>query len=119
MKGYAPFFFRRKSEPTLIPLEPQQAEAERNSGTKDILYFKGYDERDPRPPQFRAWDRAYEALKQRGLTDKVAVELTMGTQSADRMVGEPTTFMRSYFEPFKKCCGEVLDSAPLANEAPS
>src|SRR5271165_1250522 len=119
MKGYDAVVFPRDGEPTLIALEPQQADAERNSWTKDILYFKGYDERDPRPPQFRAWDRAYEVLKQRGLTDKVAVELNMGTQSADRMVGEPTTFMMSYFESFKKFCGEVVDATPLLNQARS
>ncbi len=119
MKGYDAVIFPRDGEPTLIALEPQQADAERNSWTKDILYFKGYDERDPRPPQFRAWDRAYEVLKKRGLTDKVAVELNMGTQSADRMVGEPTTFMLSYFESFKKFCGEVVDATPLLNEVRS
>src|ERR1700687_3579579 len=119
MKGYDAVIFPREGYPWRIPLEPQQADAERNSWTKDILYFKGYDERDPRPPQFRAWDRAYEVLKQRGLTDKVAVELNMGTQSADRMVGEPTTFMMSYFESFKKFCGEVVDATPLLNEARS
>src|SRR5260370_35860612 len=43
----------------------------------------------------------------------------MGTQSADRMVGEPTTFMMSYFESFKKFCGEVVDATPLLNEARS
>ncbi len=117
MKGYDAVVFPREGEPTLIALEPQQADAERNSWTKDILFFKGYDERDPRPPQFRAWDRAYEVLKQRGLTDKVAVELNMGTQSADRMVGEPTTFMLSYFDSFAKFCGEVVDATPLLNEA--
>ncbi len=63
MKGYDAVVFPRDGEPTLIALEPQQADAERNSWTKDILYFKGYDERDPRPPQFRAWDRVYEVLK--------------------------------------------------------
>ena len=117
MKGYDAVVFPREGEPTLIALEPQQADAERNSWTKDILYFKGYDERDPRPPQFRAFDRAFEVLKQRGLTDKVAVELNMGTQSADRMVGEPTTFMMSYFESFKKFCAQVVDATPLLNEA--
>src|ERR1019366_1019152 len=91
----------------------------------NVLYFtnywclKGSDEQARRPPQVRAWDRAYAVLKQRGLTDKVAVELNMGTQSADRMVGEPTTFMMSYFESFKKFCGEVVDATPLLNEARS
>jgi Xaa-Pro aminopeptidase len=119
MKGYDAVVFPREGEPTLIALEPQQADAERNSWTKDILYFKGYDERDPRPPQFRAWDRVYDVLKKRSLTDKIAIELNMGTQSSDRMVGEPTTFMMSYFDSFKKICGEVVDSTPLLNEARS
>src|SRR5580700_10043708 len=119
MKGYDAVVFPREGAPTLIALEPQQADAERNSWTKDIVYFKGYDERDARPPQFRAWDRVYETLKRRGLTDKVAIELNMGTQSADRMVGEPTTFMMSYFESFKTFCGKVVDATPLLNEARS
>jgi Xaa-Pro aminopeptidase len=119
MKGYDAVIFPQHGEPTLIALEPQQADAERNSWTKDIIYFKGYDERDPRPPQFRAWDRVYEVLKSRSLTDKIAIELNMGTQSSDRMVGEPTTFMMSYFDSFKKICGEVVDSTPLLNEARS
>src|SRR5438270_11043948 len=62
MKGYDAVIFPRHGEPTLIALAPQQADAERNSGTKDIPYLKGYDEPDPRPPQFRAWDRAYDVL---------------------------------------------------------
>src|SRR5579862_3640828 len=119
MKGYDAVVFPQQGEPTLIALEPQQADAERNSWAKDILYFKGYDERDPRPPQFRAWDRVYEVLERRDLTDKIAIELNMGTQASDRMVGEPTTFMMSYFDSFKKICGEVVDSTPLLNEARS
>jgi Xaa-Pro aminopeptidase len=117
MKGYDAVVFPQSGEPTLIALEPQQADVERNSWTKDVRYFGGYDEHDPRPPQFRAWDLAYEVLKQRGLTDKVAVELNMGTQAADRMVGEPTTFMLTYFEAFKNFCREVVDATPLMHEA--
>src|ERR1700736_2077906 len=44
MKGYDAVVFPNDGEPTLIALEPQQADAERNSWTKDILYFKGYQE---------------------------------------------------------------------------
>src|SRR6202790_4928165 len=108
MKGYDAAVFPREGEPTLIALEPQLADAERNSWTKDIQLFKGYHESDPRPPQYRALDLALKVLKERGLTDKVAVELNMGTQSADRMVGEPTTFMMFYFESFKNFCGECV-----------
>lgn len=117
MKGYDAVVFPREGEATLIALEPQVADAKRNSWTSDIRLFKGYDERDPRPPQYRALDLALEVLKKCGLTDKVAIELNMGTQSADRMVGEPTTPTQTYFDAFRKIAGEVVDATPLLNEA--
>ena len=117
MKGYDAVIFPQEGEPTLIALEPQLADAQRNSWTKDIRLFKGYDERDPRPPQYRALDLALEVLKHRGLTDRVAIELNMGTQSADRMVGEPTTPTQFYFDAFRKVGGHVVDATPALNEA--
>ena len=117
MKGYDAAVFPREGEPTLIALEPHQADAERNSWTKDIRLFKSYDETDPRPPQYRALDLVLKVLKERGLTDKVAVELNMGTQSADRMVGEPTTPTLMYFDAFGEVAGRVVDATPLLNEA--
>ena len=117
MKGYDAAIFPREGEPTLIALEPQQADAERNSWTKDIRLFKSYDETDPRPPQYRALDLVFKVLKERGLTDKVAVELNMGTQSADRMVGEPTTPTLMYFDAFGEVAGRVVDATPLLNQA--
>ena len=117
MKGYDAAVFPREGEPTLIALEPQQADAERNSWTKDIRFFKSYHETDPRPPQYRALDLVLKVLKERGLTDKVAVELNMGTQSADRMVGEPTTPTLMYFDAFGEVAGRVVDATPLLNEA--
>ena len=44
MKGYDAVVFPREGDPTLITLEPQLADAQRNSWTKDIRLFKGYDE---------------------------------------------------------------------------
>jgi Xaa-Pro aminopeptidase len=117
MKGYDAVVFPQQGEPTLICLEPQLADAQRNSWTRDLRLFKGYDERDPRPPQFRAFDIALKVLQERSLTDKVAMELNMGTQASDRMVGEPTTFVQSYFDSFRKVAREVVDSTPLLNEA--
>jgi len=119
MKGYDAAIFPREGEAILIALEPQLADATRNSWTKDIQLFKSYGQRDPRPPQFRALDLTLEILKQRGLTDHVAIELNMGTQSADRMVGEPTTPTQFYFDAFRKIAGKVSDSTPLLNEARS
>ena len=117
MKGYDAVVFPQEGDPTLIVLEPQLADAQRNSWTKDLKLFKGYDERDARPAPFRSLDLALETLKQRGLTDKVAVELNMGTQSADRMVGEPTTPTQFFFDAFRKVSGQVVDATPLLSEA--
>jgi Xaa-Pro aminopeptidase len=117
MKGYDALVFPRDGEPTLIAIEPQLADAQRNSWAKDIQLFKSYDERDPRPPQYRALDIALEVLRAQHLTEKIAIELNMGTQSADRMVGEPTTPTQNYFEAFRKLRGQVVDATPLLNEA--
>ena len=117
MKGYDALVFPREGESTLIALEPQLADAQRNSWTTDIRLFKGYDERDPRPPQYRSLDVALDVLKQAGLTRKIGVELNMGTQSADRMVGETTTPTQNFFDAFRKIAGEVVDATPLLNEA--
>jgi len=117
MKGYDAVVFPRAGEPVLIALEPQQADAERNSWTRDLRLFGGYDAGDPRPPQYRALDVALAVLKERGCTDKVGIELNMGTQSADRMVGEPTTPTQIFFDAFKKVAGQVVDATPLLVEA--
>jgi len=117
MKGYDAVVFPLEGDPILIAIEPQLADAQRNSWTKDIRLFKGYDDLDPRPPQYRALDLALQVLKERGLTDKIAIELNMGTQSADRMVGEPTTPTQTYFDAFRKISGQVVDATPLLNEA--
>src|SRR5437879_9412588 len=117
MKGYDAVVFPRDGDPILIVLEPQLADAERNSWTKDLRLFKGYDERDPRPPQYRALDIALKILQEHGWTDKVAIEMNMGTQAADRMVGEPTTPTQIYFDAFRKVAGQVIDATPLLSEA--
>ncbi len=117
MKGYDAVVFPREGEPTLIAIEPQLADAERNSWTRDIRLFKGYDERDPRPPNMRALDVALAVLKERGLTDKVGIELTNSSQAADRMVGEPTVYTQPYFQAFEKVAGQVVDAMPVLIEA--
>lgn len=117
MKGYDTAVFPSEGEPTLIALEPQLADAQRNAWTTDIRLFKGYHPSDPRPPQYRALDQALAVLKERGLTERVGIELNMGTQSADRMVGEPTTPTQLYFDAFGEIAGQVVDATPLLNEA--
>ncbi len=119
MKGYDVAIFPREGEPILCVIEPQLSDAERNAWTRDLRLFKGYDERDTRPPNARALDLAMQVLKERGLTDKVAVELTNSTQDADRMVGEPTVYSQTYFDAFKSVGGQVVDAMPLLIEARS
>jgi Xaa-Pro aminopeptidase len=117
MKGYDAVVFPQDGNPVLIAIEPQLADAQRNSWTDDIRLFKSYDPIDFRPPQYRALEIALQVLKEGHLTDKVAVELNMGTQSADRMVGEPTTPTQNYFDAFRKVSGQVVDATPLLSEA--
>src|SRR5215475_7446759 len=81
MKGYDAVVFPQNGDPTLIVLELQLADAWRNSWTKDLKLFKGYEESDPRLAPFRSLELVLETLKQRGLTEKVGVELNMGIQN--------------------------------------
>ncbi len=117
MKGYDVAVFPREGEATLIALEPQEEDARRTSWTSDIRLFKGYDARDPRPPMLRSLDLTLRVLNQRGLTDKIGLELSQGTQSADRMVGEPTTWTQGWFDAFKPAAREVVDASGLLAEA--
>jgi Xaa-Pro aminopeptidase len=119
MKGYDAVVFPRQGEATLIVIEPQLADAQRNAWTQDIRPFKGYHPSDPRPPQYRALDLALAVLKERSLTDKIGIELNMGTQAVDRMVGEPTTPTQMYFDGFRDVAREVVDATPLLNQARS
>jgi len=117
MKGYDAAVFPQEGDAVLIAIEPQLADAQRNSWTDDIRLFKSYHPSDPRPPQYRALESTLQVLKERHLTDKVAIELNMGTQSADRMIGEPTTPTQNYFDAFRKVSGQVVDATPLLSEA--
>ena len=44
MKGYEVVVFPQEGVPTLIALEPSQADAERTAWTENMLFFAGYDE---------------------------------------------------------------------------
>jgi Xaa-Pro aminopeptidase len=111
MKGYEVVVFPREGAPTLICLEASEADAERTAWTTAVRPFKGYDDADPRPPTARALAAATEAARPYG---RVGLELTLGTQAADRMVGEPTTYTRDWFEAFGT---DVADATPLLNAA--
>ena len=106
MKGYDAVVFPQEGEPVLICLEPSEADAERMSWTPDVRLFRGYDESDPRPPSMRALDLARQIASD---YDRVGIELSLGTQAADRMVGEPTTYPKAWFDAFP----EAADATPL------
>ena len=97
MKGYDACVFPREGEPVLICLEASEADAARTAWTDDVQLFSGYDASDPRPPGLRAQEVAAQVAGDYG---RVAIELSGGTQASDRMVGEPTTFGRAWFDAF-------------------
>jgi Xaa-Pro aminopeptidase len=113
MKGYETLVFSREGEPTLVCLEPSQGDAERMAWTSDIRLFAGYEERDPRPPAARSTELTAAVCKERGL-ERIGLELSLGTQAADRMVGEPTTYTHGFFHAFGM---NVADATPLLNAA--
>jgi Xaa-Pro aminopeptidase len=106
MKGYDAVVFPREGEPTLICLEASADDAARTAWTSDVRFFGGYDARDPRPPTARTLDLAREAARGHG---RLGLELSLGTQASDRMVGEPTTYTREWFDGF----GDAVDATPL------
>ncbi len=106
MKGYDACVFPREGEPTLICLEASLDDAARTAWPGDVRPVRGYDERDPRPPSARTLDLAVEAAKPYG---RVGIELSLGTQASDRMVGEPTTFTRDWFDAWP----DAADATPL------
>ncbi len=110
MKGYDAVVFPAEGDPVLICLEPSRDDAERTAWTTDLRLFPGYDERDPRPPSLRALDLAAALAEQ---YEAVGIEISLGTQAADRMVGEPTTFPKAWFDAFP----HAQDAIPLLNEA--
>jgi Xaa-Pro dipeptidase len=112
MKGYDVAVFPVEGEPTLIALEASREDAERMAWTSDVRLFPGYDERDARAPTLRSLELAQAVVRERGF-ERVGLELSLGTQAADRMVGEPTTYTLGFFQGF----GEARDATPLLNAA--
>ena len=110
MKGYEAVVFPREGEPTLICLEASADDAARMAWTTDVRYFRGYDEGDPRPPQARALELALQESK---AYDLIGLELSLGTQGSDRMVGEPTTYTQAWFAGWP----EASDATPLLARA--
>jgi Xaa-Pro aminopeptidase len=112
MKGYDACVFPREGEPVLITIEASEEDAARMAWTEDVRLIRGYDPEDPRPPLARTLDAAVEAARD---YERVGLELSLGTQASDRMVGEPTTFTAAWFDAFP----EAADATPLLVRARS
>jgi len=112
MKGYDACVFPREGDPVLICLEASAEDAGRAAWTPAVRYVRGYDPADPRPPLARTLDAVVEASRGFG---RVGLELSLGTQASDRMVGEPTTFTRGWFDAFP----DAADAASLLARARS
>ncbi len=110
MKGYDAVVFPREGEPALICLEASADDAARTAWTTNVRQFAGYHPDDPRPPTARGLVAAVRAAEG---YERVALELSLGTQATDRMVGEPTTFTKEWFDAFPG----ALDATPLLSEA--
>jgi Xaa-Pro aminopeptidase len=106
MKGYDAAVFPREGDPVLITIEPSEQDAADTAWTGEVRLVPGYDPADPRPPLARTLDAVTQAARP---YDRVGLELTLGTQASDRMVGEPTTYTRAWFDAFPR--GD--DATPL------
>jgi Xaa-Pro aminopeptidase len=111
MKGYEAVVFPREGEATLVCLEASAEDAERTAWTSGVRLLRGYAHDDPRPPLARTVELAQHAAHEYG---RIGLELSLGTQASDRMVGEPTTFTHDWFHAFGT---EIADATPLLARA--
>jgi Xaa-Pro aminopeptidase len=110
MKGYDACVFPREGDPVLITIEASAEDARRTAWTDDVRFIRGYADDDPRPVPARTLEAALEAARDHG---RVGLELTLGTQASDRMVGEPTTFTKAWFDAWP----DPWDAMPVLNAA--
>ncbi|HEX3290838.1 MAG TPA: Xaa-Pro peptidase family protein [Gaiella sp.] len=106
MKGWDAVVFPREGEPTLFCVEASAEDAWRTAWTSDVRLVDGYLADDPRPPVVRTLALAAELAREHGT---VGLELSLGTQASDRMVGEPTTYTKAWFDAFPG----AVDATPL------
>jgi Xaa-Pro aminopeptidase len=110
MKGYDACVFPREGEPVLLCLEASADDVDRTAWTNDVRFVAGYAADDPRPVPARTLDAALAAAKDYG---RIGLELSLGTQATDRMVGEPTTFTKAWFDAWPS----AQDAMPVLNAA--
>ena len=96
MKGYDACVFPREGEPVLICLEASAADAARPRGPGRAALRRLRRERSAAAGAARARARGAGARDYGRVGDRAE----RGTQASDRMVGEPTTFGRAWFDAF-------------------
>src|SRR5204863_7896485 len=69
-----------------------------------------YHPSDARPAAARSLELPPAASRE---YSRVGLELSVGTQASDRMVGEPTTFTKAWFDAWP----DAADATPLLNTA--
>lgn len=111
MKGFDACVFLREGDPVLITIEASEEDVASVAWTSDVRLVRGYDSGDPRPATARTLD-AVRAIA--GEYGTIGLELSLGTQASDRMVGEPTTYTRDWFDGFGP---GAVDATPLLVEA--
>jgi Xaa-Pro aminopeptidase len=110
MKGYDAAVFPREGEPILITIEASAEDAAEMAWTASVVFIPGYHPKDPRPPVARTLDATLDAATP---YERIGLELSLGTQASDRMVGEPTTYTKAWFDAFPG----AADATPLLNTA--
>ena len=108
MKGYDACVFPREGEPVLITIEASEQDAARMAWTSDVRFVEGYAPERAAGRPARTLEAALAAAEGR-----VGLELSLGTQASDRMVGEPTTFTKAWFDAWP----DAADATPLLNAA--
>jgi Xaa-Pro aminopeptidase len=108
MKGYDACVFPREGQPVLITIEASADDVAESAWTHEVRFVKGYAADDPRPVPARTLDAALAASEGR-----IGLELSLGTQASDRMVGEPTTFTKGWFDAWPG----AADAMPVLNAA--
>ena len=107
MKGYDACVFPREGEPVLICLEASAEDADAHRLDEGRALRPRLRRRRPAPA-----DRAHarrSRSRRHGRTSRVGLELSLGTQATDRMVGEPTTFTKAWFDAWP----DAADATPL------
>ena len=106
MKGYDACVFPREGEPVLICLEASPRTPRARPGRRTCATCAATT-RTTRGRRRRA--RSTLALEAARPYGRVGIELSLGTQASDRMVGEPTTFTSGWFDAWPG----AADATPL------